>query len=187
MKNRCASIVIGLFLAITAGSVTADSVGPYYATPSWDQTLPAASRYVKLSNFSNEAFLDRNTGLVWQIHPNQFFGAVDFVYAQNQCTIQAIGNQRGWRLPSITELNTLVIDPNTANERLDITNTGININSNNMVNIWSSTPNLLAAADGAIFYGIQLTPIGQVQVTAISKTAGSETAVMCVRGGVVNY
>jgi hypothetical protein len=37
------------------------SNGPYYATPSWDQTLPANTRFVVLSNFANAAMLDRGS------------------------------------------------------------------------------------------------------------------------------
>lgn len=43
--------------------------GPYYATPSWDQQLPAASRFIVLSNWNAEAVLDRETGMVWQRQP----------------------------------------------------------------------------------------------------------------------
>jgi hypothetical protein len=41
--------------------------GPYYATPSWDQKLPAATRFIVLSDWFNEAALDRETGLVWEL------------------------------------------------------------------------------------------------------------------------
>ena len=45
------------------------AVGPYYATPSWDQTVPCTTsancpRFVVLTNFSSEAVLDRETGVV---------------------------------------------------------------------------------------------------------------------------
>ena len=43
--------------------------GPYYATPSWDQTLPSPTRFIVLSNFESNAVLDRETGLVWERAP----------------------------------------------------------------------------------------------------------------------
>src|SRR5262245_20100473 len=70
----------GLALPIVLGgphSVRAQttSVGPYYATPSWDQTVPCTSpsncpRFVVLANFNSEAVLDRETRLVWERAPS---------------------------------------------------------------------------------------------------------------------
>jgi hypothetical protein len=48
--------------------------GSYYANPSWDQELPAAQRFIVLSNLNNEAVLDRETGLVWQRTPGSVRG-----------------------------------------------------------------------------------------------------------------
>jgi len=58
--------IIGLAIGIVAGSAVAQTTanGPYYATPSWDQTMPAATRFIVLSNMASEAVLDRETGLV---------------------------------------------------------------------------------------------------------------------------
>jgi hypothetical protein len=57
---------------LTSGPVSAQTSmnGPYYANPSWDQQFPAAQRFIVLSNWNNEAVLDRETGLVWQRNPN---------------------------------------------------------------------------------------------------------------------
>jgi hypothetical protein len=46
------------------------TVGPYYATPSWDQTLTASKRFIVLSNMNNAAILDKETGLVWEQMPS---------------------------------------------------------------------------------------------------------------------
>lgn len=50
-----------------APSVSA--VGPYYALPSWDQKIAAATRFVVLTNWSSQAVLDKETGLVWMRSP----------------------------------------------------------------------------------------------------------------------
>src|SRR5206468_5980589 len=44
--------------------------GPYYATPSWDQKLVYFQRLICLTDWNNEAVLDRETGLVWQRSPD---------------------------------------------------------------------------------------------------------------------
>lgn len=40
------------------------------STPSWDQTLPSATRFIVLSNFASAAVLDLETGLVWERPPS---------------------------------------------------------------------------------------------------------------------
>jgi len=85
----------------------ADAVGPYYATPSWDQTLPASTRFIVLSNMNSEAVLDRETGLVWQRTPKS--GTVTWAEAVFDCANNVgTGGRYGWRLPSIHELASLV-------------------------------------------------------------------------------
>src|SRR5262249_23927325 len=65
------AFVLVTFTLIALGRVRAlaDGVGRYYATPSWDQTLPASTRFIVLSNFNSQAVLDRETGLVWERTP----------------------------------------------------------------------------------------------------------------------
>src|SRR5262245_23291170 len=106
-------------------------VGPYYATPSWDQTLPAATRFIVLSNMSSAAVLDRETGLVWERAPlspctNPLFcitlesGVRSWNDAQRRCRELKVGNRGGWHLPSVEEVLSLVdFDPaNTSLPRL---------------------------------------------------------------------
>src|SRR6266404_2490251 len=64
------------FAANPAGAATT-AAGPYYANPSWDQQLPASTRFVVLSNWidaahasGGAAVLDRETGLVWEQSPS---------------------------------------------------------------------------------------------------------------------
>jgi hypothetical protein len=89
--------------AIPAGA--ASGAGPYYAIPAWDQTIPASTRFVVLTNFNNAAVLDRETGLVWEQYIS--LNTSDWASAQSVCFGTSTGNKLGWRLPTINELNTL--------------------------------------------------------------------------------
>lgn len=74
----------------------------------WDQALPAAQRFVILAAFNNEAVLDKNTGLVWERSPATT--ATSWDSARGICINKNVGGQKGWRLPAIAELASL-IDP----------------------------------------------------------------------------
>lgn len=119
MKNVALSIsglgfVAGLvFAGASAAATTAK--GPYYATPAWDQQLPASTRFIVLSDWGSAAVLDRETGLVWEKTPNA--SLVNWYEAHNLCIRTATGGRKGWRLPSIQELASLV-DPAASNPAL---------------------------------------------------------------------
>jgi hypothetical protein len=102
--------VLGLAMAavaaVPAHAETA-GIGPYYATPSWNQTLPANTRFVVLTNMKSEAVLDRETGLVWQRTPS---GAGNLNDAVMHCRLAVTGGRQGWRLPTFYEMVSLV-DP----------------------------------------------------------------------------
>ena len=74
----------------------------------WDRNLPSASRFTILSEFNNEAVLDNNTGLVWEKSPQGLSSSWD--QARFTCINKTVGGQKGWRLPSVPELASL-IDP----------------------------------------------------------------------------
>ena len=97
-------MLLGIILmgAIPAGA--ASGAGPYYATPSWDQTMPDSTRFVTLTNFNNEAVLDRETGLVWEAVLDITMPWGDAMWYS---TTREIGDRGGWRLPSVAELRTI--------------------------------------------------------------------------------
>ncbi|MBI3356412.1 MAG: DUF1566 domain-containing protein [Nitrospirae bacterium] len=72
----------------------------------WQKAHPAAQRFVILPDFNNEAVLDKDTGLVWEISPHTM--TVTWNEARTTCRNRAIGSQKGWRLPSPAELRSLV-------------------------------------------------------------------------------
>ena len=107
-KSVLALWVIGMGLGVSASAQAASGIGPYYATPSWDQTLPAATRFIVLTNMASQAVLDRETGLVWEQSPDAT--TRNWIDAQIHCNERTVGGRKGWRLPGIQELASLV-DP----------------------------------------------------------------------------
>ena len=85
--------------AITGGA------GAGNHTLRWDTNNPSASRFT--TAFPG-AVLDQNTGLVWEQAPDATTRI--WATATNYCVNKTVGGTRGWRLPSVVELASL-IDP----------------------------------------------------------------------------
>lgn len=83
--------------------------------PTWSQTLPASERFVLVLN--DEAVLDKETGLVWARNANLADGGKTWEEAVQYCHNLNIGNRKGWRLPTVEELASL-IDPSQSNPAL---------------------------------------------------------------------
>jgi hypothetical protein len=109
-QQRRSSMILGFValgvLAVAAGPAQAvDAIGPYYATPAWDQKLAPVDRFVVLTNWNSQAVLDKETGLVWERLPSTI-GSWD--QARLTCTRRTTGQRKGWRLPSVVELVSLI-------------------------------------------------------------------------------
>jgi hypothetical protein len=111
MKALVLALVILGILALRGEPVGAQisQNGPYYATPSWDQQIPAAQRFIVLSNWGNNAVLDRETGLVWEQDPETGGKPWDLAIKGCRFLPNVIQTRIGWRLPSIEELSSLVV------------------------------------------------------------------------------
>ena len=141
MKLKLGILVIGtLALTSTLTQAQTTAPGPYYATPSWGQQLPASTRFIVLSNWGNAAVLDRETGLVWERSPSTDAFTWNNAQASFHCNNLAVGNRKGWKLPTIQELASLVDgDPaNTSNPRLPPGHPFLNVQSSDY---WSATTN----------------------------------------------
>ncbi len=108
-------MLLGMIGFSTGPAVAATAAGPYYAMPSWDQQLPASTRFIVLSNWIDKAHpsggaavLDRETGLVWEQSPDTF--TYEWSEAEFNCATSNTGGRLGWRLPTIQELTSL-LDP----------------------------------------------------------------------------
>jgi hypothetical protein len=75
-----------------------------FSPPSWSQALPAADRFQILMHYAG--VLDRETGLVWERVPS--LETLTWLNARSSCINKNAGFRKGWRLPSIQELESLV-------------------------------------------------------------------------------
>ncbi len=105
MKNLSSSLIAILALVLFAS--------PAYAKhpPGWDTQINDPSRFQVLKQFNNEAVLDKETGLVWEQSPltiTDTWPSIRF-----ECQSRTVGGRKGWRMPSMHELASLV-DPSNA-------------------------------------------------------------------------
>jgi hypothetical protein len=148
---------LGLALASNARAVDLRDWGRKYDT--------ASERFLVLSSFNNEAVLDKETQLVWRrttASPAQWLGAL------HNCYSSGAGGRYGWRLPSVSELSSLLgtggVLP-AGHPFLNVPNQGY---------IWSSTD---------IYYDTDFAHTRML--TANSRSTGSKDGYypyLCVRG-----
>jgi hypothetical protein len=138
--------------------------------PPWDRTLPSSTRFVVLSDMEGEAVLDRETGIVWQA---SLLGSTVWGGARHSCANSAVGNKKGWRLPSFAELASL-IDPSVPipGPKLPPGHPFTNVQSGPY---WSASTNAVNPANA------WLVDFGNGGVTTTAKT--ETLLVWCVRGG----
>jgi hypothetical protein len=101
-------VMIMVFLLLPA-----ISFGGTIIPPSWYQKLSANKRFSVVLN--GAAVLDKETGLVWEKNPSS--DTQTWLYGFDNCYTRNVGGRKGWRLPSIEELNSLV-DTTTINPAL---------------------------------------------------------------------
>ena len=121
--------------------------------PTWSQKLPADKRFVIV--LDGAAVLDKETGLVWEKSPDTTSRIWN--EAVNYCYTKTVGGRKGWRLPTIAELASLV-DTTQSNPALPGGHPFVNVQPGSY---WSSTeyvavPStawLVTMGDGYVGYG----------------------------------
>jgi len=92
-------------------------------TPSWDQSLPCPTqancpRFVRVlpttATPAGEGVLDKETGVVWQHTLPSAQVSENWDRARRQCLMLNEAGRKGWRLPSVHELNSLVVPDDPA-------------------------------------------------------------------------
>ena len=126
-----------------------------------------------LTDWNSDAVLDRETGLVWEKMPLQ--PTQTWFNARMQCTTRTTGGRKGWRLPSVHELASLVDPFNQDGNLLHLPPGHPFTNVQTVDSYWSATT---FADDPANAWGVFF-PIGNVD--GDSKTNIHHA--WCVRGG----
>lgn len=72
----------------------------------WQHAHPAAERFTILPSFINQAVLDKDTSLIWELSPAPT--RVTWNEARTACMTRSTGGQKGWRLPAPAEMRSLV-------------------------------------------------------------------------------
>jgi len=177
-----AFIALGV-ITLAPNPAHADAVGPYYATPSWDQSLPASTRFVVLTNLNSQAVLDRETGLVWERTPSTAF--LPLIPAPNEfttatavarCATLKVCGRYGWRLPTIQELHSLIDD--TQDPALPAGNPFIGIGGS----FWTSTHGT-AFGSTADNYTVMFNLGGFGVGLSLAPPDFGNVRTWCVRGG----
>ena len=131
-------IVLGMFVftAIPSMLFAKTGKGKNFANPSWNQTLTSSKRFIVLTNMNKEAVLDMETGLVWEQSPSTTTS--NWYVAKSHCRGITTGNRKGWRVPTVEELSSLV-DPSQENPALPIGHPFSNIQTGDTDVYWSSS------------------------------------------------
>ena len=170
------TLVIGATLVFTAqvGAENSTTIDPSTQPnlKSWSNIIPNANkRFVVLADFSNHAVLDRETGLVWEKAPD-VNPAADWVGAKANCLDKSIAGRKGWRLPSVVELSSLV-DTTQRDPTLPAGHPFANVQ---LANYWSATT---LADNSTIAWAVHFS-FGGVGVV-VNKNGGGLYA-WCARG-----
>ena len=140
-----------------------------------DQTPPAWSERILSDRFvkalDNDGVVrDKETGLVWQ--KNLDTTTRDWYDAQIYCNGLDLGLRKGWRLPTLQELASLVDTSASGSPKLPI---GHPFGNAEPLFYWAATSD---AMDAAIAWGVRFDTGG-----AVRNAKNSPYSVWCVRGG----
>jgi len=160
-------LVIGtVFLTLFVG--TDDAEGISDGLKSWSQKI-TSGRFVVLSQFNYEAVLDKETQLVWEKSPDTATSTWEDAF--DICSAKSVGERKGWRLPTLSELSSLV-DPTKTDPALPSGHPFRNVITSFYwsASVWQKDQNW---GQGVRFYD------GNIHI----GTKDNQFYVWCVRGG----
>jgi len=168
MKTLYATL-IGVMVLLMGAPLEAGGIKRGY--PAWDQQINDPKRFIVLAAFGGAAVLDSETGLVWDQSPDT--DTQSWFNALANCYQREVGGRKGWRLPTIEELASL-IDPNNPGGNPDLP-PGHPFSNVQSSFYWSATTH---ANNSSLAWRVNLNSGG---VFNDDKT--SSLFVWCVRGG----
>jgi enamine deaminase RidA (YjgF/YER057c/UK114 family) len=164
--------VLAATKAASAEAESAKSAGnEHIQTMQWDKAMPASQRFVVLTAFNNDAVLDKETGLVWEKSPQS--AAVSLPNARLACANKAVGGRKGWRVPALPELASLV-DPSVASPGPALPS-GHPFAGVQSANYWSASAHV---DNPTLTWGV-----GFSNGAALGVSKAFDQRVWCVRGG----
>jgi hypothetical protein len=179
LHGRVLALVLALLAAGSSAQAQTIANGPYYAVPSWDQKFPCetaatCTRFIVLANWDSGAVMDRETGLVWTRAPISA-PFRNWAEAVNECPQLFTGRRRGWRLPALAELQSL-IEP--AAPTLALPSGHPFAVSASFLEFWSATS---PAGRDDLAWGVDFRAGSLILGTKGTTTPGF--GIWCVRGG----
>jgi len=117
--------------------------------PTWSQVLPASERFELV--MGEEAVLDKETGLVWARDANLAGENKPWLAAIHYCMDVTINHRKGWRLPTVAELASLVEMSEAGNPKLP---TGHPFENVQTTGYWSSVSYNLTSDTYAYYVSI---------------------------------
>jgi hypothetical protein len=163
MKNIYSSVVALVVFIVFASLAIADP------GTTWENQI-GQGRFQVLNQFGGAAVFDRETGRVWEQSPDT--NTRNWVQALGHCYNRDLGGRKGWRLPTIEELASLVDTTQGANPALPAGHPFLNVQSSFY---WSATANIFNLLAWVVDFGLG-GAVGVVDKSVI-------TFVWCVRGG----
>ena len=139
----------------------------------WDKVITGTTRFTLLADFANAAVRDNETGLVWEQAPdNSTRNWQSARFSIGSCFNKIVGGKKGWRLPSVVELSSLV-DSVNLNPALPNGHPFTGVQS---AAYWTATSEIDRTTNAWIVV------FGSGIVSAADKVANS-FFIWCVRGG----
>jgi len=163
MKSLYTVLIAMVAFVVFASVAVADPGTP------WDKKIAGKGRFQVLNQFGGDAVLDKETGRVWEKQPST--GGNTWLNRLTRCYNLEVGGRKGWRVPTIEELASLV-DTSQANPSLPLGHPFINVQSSDY---WSATT-LAGSTSDAWVVGLD---VGNV----FASGKANVKFVWCVRGG----
>jgi hypothetical protein len=164
MKRLYSTLIGVVGLTVLASLALADP------GTTWNKKVNGAGRFQVLNQFGKAAVFDKETGRVWEQSPST--STFDWFGALEHCYQLELGGRKGWRLPTIEELASLV-DASQPAPRLPAGHP-FSVQSS-FDDVWSATT---FASDASAAWQVEF-----FGGTVVGRSKTFTRFVWCVRGG----